>query len=213
MTSWSSRSPICLAGRISTATIGRIRGVPGTGDVGTYSDIVVSVSDGKKTTSLPAFTVQVKSEAIPNAAPTIDGVTRQSISAEQTYDFTPTAADADGDPLTFLRQQPSHVGGVQQQHGSTVGDTARIHTSASMPISSSRSATARRPRRCRRSQSRSPAPHRGAKARHPRIRRRRLIRPRRPTRRRRSAARRRPPFNKGSRTRLHRPRAMATATD
>ena len=81
--------------------IGRIRGMPGTGDVGTYSNIVVSVSDGKKTTSLPAFSVQVKSEAVPNAAPTIGGVTRQSIAAGQTYDFTPSAADADGDPLTF----------------------------------------------------------------------------------------------------------------
>ena len=75
--------------------------MPGTGDVGTYSNIVVSVSDGKKTTSLPAFSVQVKSEAVPNAAPTIGGVTLRSIAAGQTYDFTPSAADADGDPLTF----------------------------------------------------------------------------------------------------------------
>jgi len=81
--------------------IGRIRGMPGTGDVGTYSNIVVSVSDGEKKTSLPAFTVQVKSEAVPNAAPTIGGVTRLSIAAGQTYDFTPSAADADGYDLSF----------------------------------------------------------------------------------------------------------------
>lgn len=38
---------------------GRISGTPSTSDVGTYSNIVVSVSDGKATTSLAGFTVTV----------------------------------------------------------------------------------------------------------------------------------------------------------
>ncbi len=41
------------------ATTGALRGTPSSGDVRTYSNIVVSVSDGKSTTALPAFAVNV----------------------------------------------------------------------------------------------------------------------------------------------------------
>ncbi len=37
-----------------SSDMGRIRGTPGTGDVGTYSDIVIQVSDGKQSTVLAA---------------------------------------------------------------------------------------------------------------------------------------------------------------
>lgn len=41
------------------ASTGKLSGTPNAVDVGTYSNIVVSVSDGKTTTSLPAFAVSV----------------------------------------------------------------------------------------------------------------------------------------------------------
>ncbi len=40
-------------------TTGRLSGTPGAGDVGQYSGIVISVSDGEATTSLPAFSIEV----------------------------------------------------------------------------------------------------------------------------------------------------------
>ncbi len=41
------------------ATSGRLSGTPQTGDVGSYNNIVVSVSDGQATTSLDSFSIDV----------------------------------------------------------------------------------------------------------------------------------------------------------
>lgn len=40
-------------------TTGRLTGTPGPQDVGTYADVVISVSDGSATAALPAFTITV----------------------------------------------------------------------------------------------------------------------------------------------------------
>jgi hypothetical protein len=45
------------------ATTGRLAGTPATSDVGPFANIVVSVSDGSSTASLPAFTVTVEAPA------------------------------------------------------------------------------------------------------------------------------------------------------
>jgi hypothetical protein len=50
---------------------------------------------------LPAFTIQVSAS---NRAPTIAGNPALSVVAGQSYSFTPTAADADGNGLTFSIQ-------------------------------------------------------------------------------------------------------------
>ena len=42
------------------STTGTLRGTPGAGDVGTYSNIVISVTDGKATAGLPAFSIAVQ---------------------------------------------------------------------------------------------------------------------------------------------------------
>jgi hypothetical protein len=79
----------------STST-GRLSGTPTTS--ATHSSIVVSVSDGKITTALPAFAITVGAG---NRAPTISGSAAKSVAANSAYNFRPTAADADGDALTF----------------------------------------------------------------------------------------------------------------
>jgi hypothetical protein len=76
---------------------GRIRGTPGKS--GTFSGIVISVSDGKASASLPAFSITVGSTA--NRAPTISGSPATSVSVNTAYSFQPTASDADGDTLGF----------------------------------------------------------------------------------------------------------------
>jgi len=62
------------------------------------SDIVISVSDGIATASLPAFSIEVKKI---NHAPTISGTPATTVDAESSYSFTPTASDADNDTLLF----------------------------------------------------------------------------------------------------------------
>jgi hypothetical protein len=82
----------------STST-GRLSGTPAAGNVGSFANIVISVSDGTASVSRPAFTITV-SEA-PNTAPTISGSPATTVQAGAAYSFTPTASDADGNTLTF----------------------------------------------------------------------------------------------------------------
>jgi hypothetical protein len=82
-----------------STTTGRLSGTPAAGNVGSFANIVISVSDGTASAALPAFTIAV-SEA-PNTAPTISGSPIASVQAGTAYSFTPTAADADGNALTF----------------------------------------------------------------------------------------------------------------
>ena len=79
---------------------GRLAGTPGPNHVGTYADIVITVSDGAASASLPAFTITV-TEPTGNTPPTIQGTPPTTATQGQLYSFTPTAADADGDPLTY----------------------------------------------------------------------------------------------------------------
>ena len=81
----------------NTAT-GRLRGTPTSGNVGSFANIEISVSDGAATTSLPAFTISVIAT---NVAPTISGTPPTTVTAGQAYSFTPAAADPDGQTLTF----------------------------------------------------------------------------------------------------------------
>jgi hypothetical protein len=82
----------------STST-GRLSGTPTSANIGTFSNIVISVNDGQVSAALPAFSIQVRD--IPNRAPTISGTPTGSVTTGTAYSFTPTAADADQNPLTF----------------------------------------------------------------------------------------------------------------
>lgn len=79
---------------------GRISGVPSNAHVGTYSGIVITVSDGSASSSLPSFSITVQAAA-GNAPPAISGTPPSAVTANTAYDFTPVASDADNDPLTF----------------------------------------------------------------------------------------------------------------
>lgn len=88
------------------ASTGRLTGTPSSSMAGlTFSGIVVSVSDGTASTSLPAFSIRVST---PNRAPTITGTPAASVIAGQAYSFQPTAYDPEGQRLTFsIVGQPS----------------------------------------------------------------------------------------------------------
>ena len=87
------------------ATNGTLQGTPGAAHIRTYSNIVISVSDGTASTPLPAFSITVASS---NNPPTISGTPPTTATVGTQYSFTPTASDADGGTLTFsIANQPS----------------------------------------------------------------------------------------------------------
>jgi hypothetical protein len=77
---------------------GALGGTPTTGQAGTYSSIVISVSDGTVNVALAAFTIQV---TVPNRAPTISGSPAGNVVAGSAYSFLPSGSDPDGNTLTF----------------------------------------------------------------------------------------------------------------
>jgi len=81
------------------STTGRLWGTPASANVGTFSNIVISVSDGTLGASLPAFTITVSAPASP--PPTISGTPATSVAAGAAYSFTPTTTDPSGNTLTF----------------------------------------------------------------------------------------------------------------
>jgi hypothetical protein len=80
-----------------SATTGRLQGTPTAS--GTFSNIVIRVSDGQVTAQLPAFAITVSDPA--NRPPVISGTPPTSVMQGTGYSWQPTASDADGNPLTF----------------------------------------------------------------------------------------------------------------
>jgi Putative Ig domain len=83
---------------------GELAGTPSDGDVGAHTGIVISVSDGEASSTLPAFEITVSAGAPPppvNQPPTIRGTPPQAATVGASYSFQPTASDPDGQALTF----------------------------------------------------------------------------------------------------------------
>ena len=77
---------------------GRLSGTPGPAAVGEHIGIVISVSDGRSTAALPAFSILVGEG---NHAPSISGTPPAFGREGQAYDFVPSASDPDGNAITF----------------------------------------------------------------------------------------------------------------
>jgi hypothetical protein len=78
-------------------------GVPGYEDAGSYENILISVTDGKSSASLPPFTIIVENL---NRLPVIGGDSVSSVTVGDSYSFTPIASDPDGDELIFSITNP-----------------------------------------------------------------------------------------------------------
>lgn len=88
------------------ASTGRLSGTPTSSLAGlTFGGIVIAVSDGTSSTSLPAFSIVVSA---PNGVPTISGTPAASVIAGQAYSFQPTASDPQNQTLRFsIANRPS----------------------------------------------------------------------------------------------------------
>ena len=84
---------------------GSLSGTPGPGSIGTYRNIVISVSDGTARVSLPAFDIQVDAATIPTGSLTLS--------------WNPPVARADGTPLS-----PADISGYRIYYGNSAGDYA-----------------------------------------------------------------------------------------
>jgi len=77
---------------------GALSGTPQTGDAGSYEGITITVSDGELSGRVGPFTITVTTN---NSSPTISGTPPRSITAGETYSFTPRASDPDSNTLRF----------------------------------------------------------------------------------------------------------------
>ena len=85
---------------------GQLLGTATAANVGQYSNIVITVSDGAASKSLPAFSIMVSGSS--SAKPTISGTPAATILAGQYYAFTPKAT---GYPLTYsISGKPAWAG-------------------------------------------------------------------------------------------------------
>jgi hypothetical protein len=82
---------------------GRLYGMPGPGDVGLYEDISISTSDGTRSASLAAFSVNVVATALGTI----------------TVSWTPSTEREDGSPLT-------NVGGHRIYWGTKIGEYPNV---------------------------------------------------------------------------------------
>src|SRR5690606_1220322 len=104
----------------STST-GRLEGTPGTNHVGTYSNIRITVTDGKTSASLPLFSITVSGPEPQNRPPTISGRPATTVVQGNLYSFTPTASDPDGDDLTFKITNPPRWANFDEKTGRLSG--------------------------------------------------------------------------------------------
>jgi hypothetical protein len=112
---------------------GQLSGTPAAANVGTYSNILIGVNDGTVSASLPAFAIRVTSP--PNRAPTISGQPPTTVAAGVAYSFRPTAADPDGDALTFSIQNRPAWATFNTQTGELSGTPTQAGTFANIEIS------------------------------------------------------------------------------
>jgi len=120
-----------------TPATGQLTGTPPTGSEGAITGIVISVSDGQLSASLPAFTLTVGSTAPANRPPTISGTPATTATVGVNYSFRPVASDPDGNTLTFSIQNKPSWATFSATTGRLTGTptAAAIGTSARITIS------------------------------------------------------------------------------
>ena len=120
-----------------TPSTGRLSGTPTSANVGTTNGIVITVSDGQASASLPSFNLQVSAAAPTNRAPTITGTPATTVNAGSAYGFTPVGSDPDGNTLNYSIQNKPSWATFSATTGRLSGTpaAANVGTSARITIS------------------------------------------------------------------------------
>jgi hypothetical protein len=110
-----------------SGTTGRLSGTPGTGSVGSYGNIVISVSDGTASASLPAFSIRV------DAAPAVQST------GSITLSWKAPVTRADGTPLSLAdidgyRIHYGKAAGNYTNHVNVADGTAQSVTLTDIPL-------------------------------------------------------------------------------
>jgi hypothetical protein len=89
------------------AASGRLYGTPlPQTNVGTFANILISVSDGSASARLAPFAINV--QALPNTPPTLAGTAGTSVASGYSYRFVPRSSDPNGLRLVFaITNQPA----------------------------------------------------------------------------------------------------------
>src|SRR5215472_6787235 len=116
-----------------SSTTGQLTGTPGAGDVGANTGIVISVTDGVATASLPTFTIAVSAET-PPTPPTISGKPGTEATVGVAYTFQPSASDAKGSTLTFAITGKPSWASFSTTSGQLSGTPAAGNVGTSGPI-------------------------------------------------------------------------------
>jgi len=107
-----------IQGRPAWATFdtsnGTLHGTPASNNVGTFSNIVISVSDGKASVSLPAFSI------------TVSAATKSTV----TVRWAAPTTNVDGTPITALQGFRVHYGTASGQYSQSVLISSPAITSA-----------------------------------------------------------------------------------
>jgi Putative Ig domain len=117
-----------------SVSTGQLTGTPGAASVGSYANIVIAVSDGRRTATLAPFTVQVLAAASPPAPPTpapppvISGTPPTKVMAGSGYTFQPTASDPAGKLLSFSVQNKPAWAGFSIASGQLYGTPSGVQT-------------------------------------------------------------------------------------
>jgi hypothetical protein len=118
---------------------GRLYGRPSPQEVGTYGNITIRLTDWYGYVDMPAFSIKVVgAQPTPvNSTPTISGHASTAVNAGMAYSFTPTAADANNDKLSFSIQNMPAWAKFNTASGSLSGipAAASVGTYANIRIS------------------------------------------------------------------------------
>src|SRR6185369_623229 len=111
-----------------STTTGKLSNTATKASVGTYSNIVIKVSDGALTAALPAFSIKVSASGTTNKPPVISGTPTTAVTAGTYYYFKPVASDPEGKTLAFsITNKPSWLA-----FSTTTGKLSNTATKASV---------------------------------------------------------------------------------
>ncbi|MGR5149821.1 Ig-like domain-containing protein, partial [Photobacterium alginatilyticum] len=113
---------------------GTLSGTPGNADVGITNNIVISVSDGTETASLPGFSLTVNNV---NDAPVISGNPATEVNEDSAYYYKPQVTDVDSTSLTFSITNKPTWASFDEATGALSGtpDNSHVGTTSGVVIS------------------------------------------------------------------------------